>query len=978
LDLRLETFGGLALVSDIRSAGAHQKRRLALLALLAASNERGLSRDQLVAYLWPEKPAEYGRHSLEQLLYALRQSLGAELFEGVDPVRLNDLVLTSDVGEFMRALTQGMLADACALYRGPFLDGFYLDNGSEFEQWAESTRTRLSLQHQSALRRLAEQATSAGNAAEAVRWWRALSAADPVSGRVAVGLMAALAAAGDRAAALQHARVHELIVREQLDTAPDEAVSAFASELRIARATSSKREPAAPDQLDNDRTVIVESEATIDARVAPMVGVGSRRVAVVAWAAIALAISLVVVSALARRGGGAPLDPSKVAIVPFRFSGPESQRYLEEAIVQLLAQELTGEGGPAAVDPGISISASHRIAASGGARSPDADIRAAREVGAAKLLGGTITWLPSGELSVSATLRSVEGGRPDAQATAQQPADSLPALVSQLAVQLLALDAGQAEQRFASLGSRSPPAVRAFLAGRAARVRGRSADAIDRFHQAIDFDSTFALAALDLALSTNRLLPLHACAETCRVYSILPGFQSAGSSEQLALFDRAVNLAWTYRDKLSARDRLLLDVVHGDSSSARDRLISIERALDAAPDRPETHYLLGALLLNQGLALGITDSRSRAARAFSRAIQIDSTYLAPLAGLVDHAFLEGDSAALRRLGALYLAHDSAGPEAHFVIWSVAVGTNDRAAHAAFRARFESLNDETLQRIWTASQTTGRALDDADRALAVLSRKASGQQEERRALFLGFQYALNRGHAGVAFDMLRRRREMDRTGFRDESYWLSALHAGLTDSAYSRHASDAARDWRRRLERDTLRGLPRDTAFIWTQRGVFLLANWDLLHGDTTRVRASIDWLRRHDPPQSVFLEAFFAAIAHLPGADSLLTRATELSRRGCCAGPWPGNNLVIARAFESMGRPDEALRAVQRGAWLFPPRYVAVYRREEGRLAAGTGDAAGAIRAWRQYLALRSDPDPQARPEVEHIRAELARLERRR
>ena len=38
------------------------------------------------------------------------------------------------------------------------------------------------------------------------------------------------------------------------------------------------------------------------------------------------------------------------------------------------------------------------------------------------------------------------------------------------------------------------------------------------------------------------------------------------------------------------------------------------------------------------------------------------------------------------------------------------------------------------------------------------------------------------------------------------------------------------------------------------------------------------------------------------------------------------------------------------------------------------GDRAGAIKAYRHYLALRSDPEPALRPAVEAVRAELAKL----
>ena len=56
-------------------------------------------------------------------------------------------------------------------------------------------------------------------------------------------------------------------------------------------------------------------------------------------------------------------------------------------------------------------------------------------------------------------------------------------------------------------------------------------------------------------------------------------------------------------------------------------------------------------------------------------------------------------------------------------------------------------------------------------------------------------------------------------------------------------------------------------------------------------------------------------------------------------------------------------------AWFF-----SAYLREQGRLAALTGDTERAIRAYSHYLKLRSDPEPEVLPEVEAVRAELARL----
>ena len=48
--------------------------------------------------------------------------------------------------------------------------------------------------------------------------------------------MRALVAAGDRAGALQHARVYEVLMEQELDAPPDREVVALAAELRRAEA----------------------------------------------------------------------------------------------------------------------------------------------------------------------------------------------------------------------------------------------------------------------------------------------------------------------------------------------------------------------------------------------------------------------------------------------------------------------------------------------------------------------------------------------------------------------------------------------------------------------------------------------------------------------------------------------------------------------------------------------------------------------
>ena len=213
--LRLNTFGRLFLERDGQrlSGAASQPRRLGLLALLAASGEQGMTRDRLIGMLWAETDEERARKGLNQALYALRQEMGAdEVFLGTRDVRLNPDLVTSDVAAFSAALKAGYPEKAAAEYCGPFLDGFHLSEAGEFERWLEEERAGLARDHATALERLARRAAELGNRVDCAEWWRRLAAQDPLNARVAIGLMEALVAAGDRPAALQHARVYEVLL----------------------------------------------------------------------------------------------------------------------------------------------------------------------------------------------------------------------------------------------------------------------------------------------------------------------------------------------------------------------------------------------------------------------------------------------------------------------------------------------------------------------------------------------------------------------------------------------------------------------------------------------------------------------------------------------------------------------------------------------------------------------------------------------
>jgi DNA-binding SARP family transcriptional activator len=233
--LRLHTFGGVVLREDgvPHEGAASQRKRLALLVLIATAGERPISRDRLLGYLWPEADAERAKHALNQSLYALqRASHTNALFIGTASLQLNPVVISSDIADFEYAIAHGAHERAAGLYAGQFLDGFYLRESPEFERWAEDQRARLARGYAAALQCLAAAATVRRDYQGAVNWWRRLAAEDPLSSPYAMGLMQALTAVGDRAGALRVAAVHAALLNEELDAPPDPAVAALEAQLR--------------------------------------------------------------------------------------------------------------------------------------------------------------------------------------------------------------------------------------------------------------------------------------------------------------------------------------------------------------------------------------------------------------------------------------------------------------------------------------------------------------------------------------------------------------------------------------------------------------------------------------------------------------------------------------------------------------------------------------------------------------------------
>jgi DNA-binding SARP family transcriptional activator len=238
--MRIRSFGSPAVEGPSGPLGgcAAQRQALALLTVLAVG-DKGVSRDKIYALLWPEADARRAGHRLSQLLHALRGSLGDDAFiGGSGEIRLNRERISSDVAEFQEACSREDFERAVACYGGPLLDGFFLTDAPEFERWAEAERVGLARAFTEVLETLAIAAESRGEQAEAASWWTRLAEHEPLSSRIIIRLMSALAAHGDRAGALEQARRYEQELGRELEAEPNPAVVALADRLRRAPSKS--------------------------------------------------------------------------------------------------------------------------------------------------------------------------------------------------------------------------------------------------------------------------------------------------------------------------------------------------------------------------------------------------------------------------------------------------------------------------------------------------------------------------------------------------------------------------------------------------------------------------------------------------------------------------------------------------------------------------------------------------------------------
>ncbi len=196
------------------------RKHFALLVYLALNADRAHRRERLAGLLWSDSEESKARHSLSQALYAVRRLLdGAVRIEGED-LELRPDGLWVDALELERLVAAGKPAAAADLYRGEFLEGFWIRGARGFDEWASRERARLAALARDALRQAIKSARDRCDWPEVRQRAERLVQLDPFDEAAHAELMRALWMTGDRAAALEHYEQLERLLASGAADAP--------------------------------------------------------------------------------------------------------------------------------------------------------------------------------------------------------------------------------------------------------------------------------------------------------------------------------------------------------------------------------------------------------------------------------------------------------------------------------------------------------------------------------------------------------------------------------------------------------------------------------------------------------------------------------------------------------------------------------------------------------------------------------------
>jgi len=363
--------------------------------------------------------------------------------------------------------------------------------------------------------------------------------------------------------------------------------------------------------------------------------------------AVTAALGALVLTAVRWRADARPaLDPNLVAVAPFEVLDPKLELW-REGLVDILSRNLDGIGPLRTVSPSVVL---HRWTGRADATSA---AELGRRTGARLAVFGTLVRAGPDSVRLATALLDAGAGRILAEVDGREGGDRVDRLADSVTYSVLralgrarpagALPAGP-------LGSRSLPAVKAFLRGEQL-YRSDSWDSAGAYYaRAVGIDSTFGLAYRRLGFLGQW------------------GWGPAGGSPlRYSHLAARFNHGLTPHDSLSITAESLFIALTVRAVAppqvlvvARRLQIMLDQITDRYPEDPDGWGVRGETELHFGSYLGTTPAQSVA--SFDRAIARDSGATEYYEHPLQRSLLASDRAAARRYAMGFARFSAPGPE----------------------------------------------------------------------------------------------------------------------------------------------------------------------------------------------------------------------------------------------------------------------------------------------------------------------------
>jgi len=671
---------------------------------------------------------------------------------------------------------------------------------------------------------------------------------------------------------------------------------------------------------------------------------------------------------LSRSRPAPPTNPDLLAIAPFDVFDP-SLHIWREGLVDILSRDLDEAGPLRTVSQSVGLKRWH------GRADPASAVDFGHRTGAGLVVFGSVRKV-RGTVSLRATVMDVGRGRSEPEIEIKGDTAAMGDLADSLGVRILELlgrNRPIGAVRQVSLGSRSLPALKAFLLGEQFYRRGLWDSALVYYQQAVAQDSSFVLAFRRMALVLSWDVP------------------TSGEYRPMEEYYRKyvrLNQGLSLKDSLLvAADSYWMAAEHPTVPIAalirfRYRAVSLlQETARRYPGDPEVWLALGEARYHWPPPLGAQPDSEL--EAFNRAIRLDPGFAPAYEHTTKLAVLLNRPDLAKKYAEAYLRLDPSNVNAPSIRLT-ALMLDPAKSHAPETARLiDSASPLVLFRAGVEHLGPGADSEEAGiRITRELTQRSGNGADPWSDTLMYHQYLAvllaYRGHLKEAYAVDRRLLlDPDASPFSTfgDPFLDLALLGAIPESLAAAHFGRALRSpevWSRR----GFAGPPRPLSGL-----PWWLARRDSVSLRRFTARAGEEAVRQQEATARLnarYLHAASTAYLVLVRGDSVqaLRLLQAIPDTLCIVNDCYFQKLTEARVLDALGRTSEARAVLDRWIWSAAGDQYVLGVLELGRLAERMCEREKANRSYQFVVDVWRRADPELQPYVAEARNALARLTR--